>query len=71
MHCNRFIGEILVRMLWHLDKSVVAAAAAMYQEATSTLMSLLMEAGLSLNVFWQGSSKPLPCVVDLFHHSGL
>ena len=43
------------------------AAAAMYQEAISTLMSLLMKAGLSLNVFWQGSSKPLSCVVDLFH----
>ena len=27
--------------------------------ATSTLMSLLMKAGLSLNVFWQGISKPL------------
>jgi len=26
---------------------------------TSTLMSLLMKAGLSLNVFWQGISKPL------------
>ena len=35
--------------------------------ATSTLMSLLMKAGLSLNVFWQGPSKPLSCVVDLFH----
>ena len=30
--------------------------------AKSTLMSLLMKAGLSLNVFWQGTSKPLPCV---------
>ena len=27
--------------------------------ATSTLMSLLMKAGLSLNVFWPGISKPL------------
>jgi len=25
--------------------------------ATSTLMSLLMKAGLSLNVFWHGSSS--------------
>ena len=35
----------------------------MYQEqvpiATSTFMSLLMKAGLSLNVFQQGTSKPL------------
>jgi len=30
-------------------------------------MNLLMKAGLSLNVFWQGTSKPLPRVVDLFH----
>jgi len=30
--------------------------------ATSTLMSLLMKADLSLNVFWQGISKPLLCV---------
>jgi len=49
-----------------LDKSVVAAATAMYQEAISTLMSFLMKAGLSLNVFWQRSSKLLPHVVDLF-----
>jgi len=35
--------------------------------ATNTLMSLLMKAGLSLNVFWQGNSKPLPDVVDPFH----
>jgi len=56
VHCNRFIGETLVDALWLLDKSVVAAAvaAAMYQEATSNLMSLLIMAGLSLNVFWQG-----------------
>ena len=30
-------------------------------------MSLLMKAGVSLTVFWQGTSKPLPLVVDLFH----
>ena len=62
-----YVGEILVHALLLLDKSVVAAAAAMYQEVTSTLMSLLMKAGLSLNVLWHGTSKPLPCVVDLFH----
>jgi len=49
------------------SKSVVTAAAAMYQEATSTLMSLLMKAGLPLNMLWQGTSKPLPHAVDLFH----
>jgi len=27
--------------------------------ATSTLVSLLMKAGVTLNVFWQGISKPL------------
>jgi len=27
--------------------------------ATGTLISLLMKAVLSLNVFWQGTSKPL------------
>jgi len=27
--------------------------------ATSTLISLLMKAGLSLNVFWQGTSEAL------------
>jgi len=27
--------------------------------ATGILISLLMKAGLSLNVFWQGTSKPL------------
>ena len=32
MHCNRFIGETLVRTLWLSDESVVFAAAAMYQE---------------------------------------
>ena len=33
-----------------------------------------MKAGLSLIVLWQGTSKALPPVVDLFHvsrHSGL
>jgi len=40
----------------------------------NTLMSLQIKAVLSLNVSWQGNSKPLPCVVDLFRvprHSGL
>ena len=32
MHCNRFIGETLVRTQWLSDESVVFAAAAMYQE---------------------------------------
>ena len=50
MLCNRFIGETLVHTLWLLDRSVVAAAAAMYQEATNTLMSLLVKVGLSFNV---------------------
>ena len=54
MCCNRFIGETLVHALWLLDRSVVSAAAAMYQEATGTL-------------FWQGTSQALPHVVDLFH----
>jgi len=54
--------------MWLSDKSVVAAAAAMYQVAASTLLSLLMKAGLSTNVFWQGTFKPLLCVVDLFFH---
>jgi len=62
-----------------LDKSVVSAAAAVYQEqvllVTSTLTSLLMKAGLSLNVFWQGTSKFTTCTeLTLFHdprHSGL
>ena len=37
--------------------------------ATSTLNRLLMKAGLSLNVFWQGTSKPLAtrCRPQLFH----
>jgi len=48
MYCTRFIGETLVDAFW-LHKLL----------ATSTLMSLLMKAGLSLNVFWQGTSKPL------------
>jgi len=30
-------------------------------------MSLLMKVGLSLNVLWHGTSKPLRRVVDLFH----
>ena len=42
---------------------VVSAAAAMYQErvpiATGTLINLLVKAGLSSNVFWQGTSKCL------------
>jgi len=38
----------------------VAAAAFMYQGATSTLTCLLKKAGLSLNIFRQGTSKPLP-----------
>jgi len=32
MHCNRFIGETLARMQWLSDESVVATAAAKYQE---------------------------------------
>jgi len=32
MHCNRFIGETLVRTQWLSDESVVFAAAAVYQE---------------------------------------
>ena len=64
MGCKRCIGETLVHQLLLLDKSVVAA---MYQEATGTLMSLLMKADLSLKVFRQGTSKPLPPVVDFFH----
>jgi len=52
------------------DKSVVAAAAdaqcSSYVPAC-TLMSLIMKAGLSLDVFWQGTSKTLPCIVYLFH----
>jgi len=63
MHCNRCIGETLVHQLRLLDKPVVAA---LYQEATGTLMSLLMKADLSLNVLRQGTSKPLPPVVDFF-----
>jgi len=50
---------------------VVAAAAAMYQEHVLNYKHLdepLDEGtGLSLNVFWQGPSKPLSHVVDLFH----
>ena len=58
MPCNRIIGETLVNEFL----------------ATNTLMSFLMKAGLSWNIFWQGTSKPLPPVVDLFQvsrHSGL
>jgi len=41
MYSNKFIGETLVHKLWLLDKFVLVVATAMYQEATSTLMSLL------------------------------
>ena len=34
--------------------------------ATSTLMSLLTNAGLSLSIFWQGTFTSLPREVDLF-----
>jgi len=55
MHCNRFIGETLVRTYWLSDESVVLAASAMYQEQVPSCKHLdepLDEGRFVLNVFW-------------------
>ena len=63
MRCNRFIGETLVRARVVAFRRVGCLQLLLYTKnkflATGTLVSLLMKAGLSLNVFWQGTSKPL------------
>ena len=74
MDCNRFMGETLVIVVAFRLASPLLLQLPLCTKnkflATNTLMSLLMKAGLSLNVFWQGTSKPLiPCILDLAHVS--
>jgi len=68
MHCNRFIGETLLRTYWLSAESIAFATAAMYQEQVPSYkhldepLDMLDEGRFALNVFWQGISKPLLCV---------
>jgi len=52
MCCNRFVGEMLVHTLWILDNMLLLQLLLCTKNkflASSTLMCLLMKAGLSLN----------------------
>ena len=61
MCCNRFIGETLVHARSDFQRSLLFLQLLLCTKnkflATGMLMSLLMKAVLSLNVFWQGISK--------------
>ena len=65
MRCTRFVGETLIRVLWFFRRvlflQLLLCTKNMFL-ATSTLISCSMKAGLALNVFWQGTSKPIRCM---------
>jgi len=75
MHCNEFIGETSVCVLAvRIDCCCCTCCCVPRTNLFNyihapwwTGMNFLMRAGLIFNVYWQGASKSLVGVADLFH----